>query len=207
MGYNFPSNYTCTLCRTNEGKHNRDRREITTNNYLFTHTSNHLKVSICRQESKRAHQSRFNHTHSFIYNLTCTRDTWPSFKSREKTTRRTQKENKSMEKRKVGYFLFFLTSHSPTGLRKPKFTRECRGKDGDDGQWRCRTMGHAATSLRCADPVGESSPASKICQLQSRVQQLPTNQTAFWAFHTALKTLVPSRFLSLPHTGSLSFLS
>ena len=67
VGYNFPSNYAHTLCRTNDGKDNRDRFEITTNNYLHTHTSKQSFKSEDLQARKQKEQkSRFSITRILI---------------------------------------------------------------------------------------------------------------------------------------------
>ena len=69
-----------------------------------------------------------------------------------------------MEKRKA-VFPFSLTSHEYTG--------ECGGKwMGKMGSGDVKRWGHAALSLRCPDPVSESSLASHKCEIDVQLALL-----------------------------------
>ena len=71
-----------------------------------------------------------------------------------------------MEKRKAVFFF------PPSPRTAQIYKRMQRRLDGEDGQWRCGVMGHAAESPRCPDPVDESSQASRICELDMRLALL-----------------------------------
>ena len=66
-----------------------DSLEITTNNNLFTHTSNHLKASTYMQESKRHVRADLMNMYSSLYNLFYTRDMTIIQLWEKKKTRRT----------------------------------------------------------------------------------------------------------------------